>query len=65
MVVGHGSLQILQLHVVSLMLARNLVLEIVAIHPDSGKSRGCEQVLAFAALHPIRDASGGADSNRF
>jgi hypothetical protein len=34
-VAGHGWLQILQLDFVSLMLAGNLVLEIVAIHPDS------------------------------
>jgi hypothetical protein len=37
MVAGHGWLQILSLHVVSLILTWNLGLEIVAIHPNSGE----------------------------
>src|SRR5258706_15629439 len=37
MVAGHGWLQILSLHVVSLILVWNLGLEMVAIHPNSEK----------------------------
>src|ERR1700694_2815259 len=38
MLVGHGWLQTLSPHVLSLMLAWNLGLEIVAIHPNSGRN---------------------------
>jgi hypothetical protein len=44
------------------MLALNLVLEIVAIHPNSGGTRGREQVLAFAAQRS--DAFGARQAAR-
>ena len=41
MMAGHGWLQILLPQIVSLMLGRNLGLEIVAIHPNPEGDWGC------------------------